>query len=122
MSVRGELLWLFVVVGVGTYLMRAVPLLMARRSGTAAQLPVSSRGREEAGGALVWFRLVAPAIVASLLVGTLLPPHPAPGGWQQHMASWVALVASAWAQARWGNLGLTVLSGVVVFGLVTWAI
>jgi len=120
--VHNELLWLFLVVGVGTYLMRAVPLLMARRPGAATRPPDSSRAREEADGALVWFRLVAPAIVAALLVGALLPPRATPGGWQEYVAPWVAAVASAWTQARWGNLGLTVLSGVVVFGLVTWVI
>ncbi|HEY8498467.1 MAG TPA: AzlD domain-containing protein [Limnochordales bacterium] len=123
MSVRAEMVALFLAVGVGTYLMRAVPLWMARRSltrhGGQPRRPDSPQGQGEE--ALWALRLVTPAVIAALLVASVLPERGAPGAWAHLAASVAALVPAAWVQARWGNLGLTVLTGVVLYGLAAWA-
>lgn len=63
-------------------------------------------------------RLVAPAVVAALLVNSLLPARPGPGLWRELVVALAALVPTAVSAARWQNLGLTVLVGVVAY----WAL
>lgn len=130
-GVRVELLALFLAVGVGTYLMRAVPLLAAlghlgkgkrRRSemspaGSAAAQAHRSGAAES--NLMFALRLVAPAVIASLLVSSVLPARSAPAFGRELGVALAALVPTGWAAARWRNLGLTVLVGVASYGALT---
>lgn len=105
----GLLLLLFLVVGVGNYLMRFLPLLIAvrRRERTAQKAPT--------GGLLP---LVGPAVVVALLVTSLLSGDPAVGFDAQLLRNAAALVPTLVVALRFGNLGLTVLTGVFSYALV----
>ena len=103
------LLLLFLVVGVGNYLMRFLPLLLALRRREVT-------GGETAPGGLL--PLVAPAVVVALLVTSLLP-----GGSTDYAAELVrgvvALVPTLLVALRFGNLGLTVLTGIFAYAVVS---
>lgn len=131
--VRPELMALFLAVGLGTYLLRAVPLLGAlarlapapgrpRADGPRGR-PGSRTDNPEAGPrgegpAMLALRLVAPAVVAALLVGSVLPPLAHPAFWEELGVSLAALIPTLWVAVRRRNLGLTVLAGVVSY----WAL
>ncbi|QIN77990.1 hypothetical protein GBA65_05055 [Rubrobacter marinus] len=106
----GLLLLLFLVVGAGNYLMRFLPLLIALRR---RERP----GQETAttGGLLP---LVGPAVVVALLITSLLPGDFAPGYGAELARGAVALVPTVLVALRFGNLGLTVLTGVFAYALV----
>ena len=106
----GLLLLLFLMVGVGNYLMRFLPLLLAlrRREGT---------GGETAPGGLL--PLVAPAVVVALLVTSLLPAGSATDYAAELVRGAVALVPTLLVALRFGNLGLTVLTGIFSYALVS---
>lgn len=120
MSVRPELLSVFLAVGVGTYLMRAIPLLasLGHLRKDAAAHPALHDSREPVHGhVLRVLRLVAPAVIAALLVGSVLPAEPGPGASRQLALALGALVATAWAAMRWRHLGLTVAVGIASYWL-----
>jgi branched-subunit amino acid transport protein len=102
------LLLLFAVVGLGNYLMRFLPLLFAlqRRERTE---------REASSGDLL--PLVGPAVVAALLVTSLLPESSAPGYGVELTRNLAALVPTLFVALKFGNLGLTVLTGVFAYAL-----
>ena len=101
----GLLLLLFLVVGVGNYLMRFLPLLIALRHREGADQGIA------AGGLLP---LVGPAVVVALLVSSLLPGDSA----AELVRNAAALVPTLLVALRFGNLGLTVLTGVFAYALV----
>ena len=103
----GLLLLLFLVVGVGNYLMRFLPLLIALRHRERT-------GQEAATGGLL--PLVGPAVVVALLVTSLLP-----GDYDAQLLvrNAAALVPTLLVALRFGNLGLTVLTGVFSYALVS---
>ena len=105
----GLLLLLLLVVGAGNYLMRFLPLLVALRRGRTAQ------GEPATGGLLP---LVGPAVVVALLVASLLPEGSAASGGTQLVRNALALVPTLLVALRFGNLGLTVLTGVLAYALV----
>ena len=110
---RVELLLLFLVVEVGIYLMRLLPLLpwsLRREAGGAP-------GAEEPGGLLP---LVGSSVVAALLVTSVLPEASGPGYGVELTRNTVALVPTFVVAHRFGNLGLTGLLGVLAYGLVSW--
>ena len=109
---RVELLALFVVVGVGIFLMRLLPLLWALRRGSEA-------GDAGAGGPGGLLTLVGPSVVAALLVTSVLPE--ASGSGAELARSAVALALTLLVAVRSGNLGLTVLVGVLAYALVSLA-
>ncbi|WP_324715835.1 AzlD domain-containing protein [Carboxydochorda subterranea] len=113
-GVRPEMLALFLAAGIGTYLMRLIPLLAAlgRTPAGASQSP----GR--AGSVMRALSLVAPAVIGALLVSALLPARPGPGLPRETGIALVALVPTTWTALRWRHLGLTVLVGVVSY----WAV
>lgn len=132
-GVRAEFMALFLVVGAGTYLMRALPLLAAlghlgnggrRRAdghgATGSTARASGPGAPAAaeGDFMFALRLVAPAVIAALLASSVLPAPSAPDFWRQLGVSLAALLPTAWVAARWRNLGLTVLAGVASY----WAL
>jgi len=107
--------WLVVVVaavGLGTYLARALPLLAAlRRQGAAASGEGLADKPGSAAGPGGLLELVAPSVMAALLVSSVLPARWGPEALPQLAAHLVALAVS-WAVARLrGHLGLTVLAG-----------
>lgn len=107
---------LILVVGIGTYLMRATPLL-------AALLRYSEPEREEeadtsSSGLTEVLRLVGPAVIAALLVTSLIPDPSAPGFFPDLALNAVALVPASLAAIRWKNPGLTVLIGIASYVLV----
>lgn len=106
----GLLLLLFLVVGAGNYLMRFLPLLFAlrRREGTE---PETTEG--------TLLTLVAPAVVAALLITSVLPEASAADYGAQLARAAAALVPTLLVALRFGNLGLTVLTGVFAYGLVS---
>jgi branched-subunit amino acid transport protein len=108
--VRAELLLLFLVVGVGNYLMRFLPLLWALRRGEAETSDAASGGL---GGLLP---LVGPSIVVALLVTSLLPEVSDGVGL---VRVGIALSPTLVVAVRSGNLGLTVLVGVTAYWLIS---
>jgi branched-subunit amino acid transport protein len=107
--VRAELLLLFLVVGVGNYLMRFLPLLWTLRRGEAG--PEDAASGSPAG--LLPF--VGPSVVA-LLVTSILPEVISGAGLIQTGA---ALLPTLVVAVRFGNLGLTVLVGVAAYWMIS---
>ncbi len=107
---RAELLLLFLVVGVGNYLMRFLPLLWALRRGEAESGDVASEGL---GGLLPF---VGPSVVVALLVTSVLPEA---GDGAGLVRTGIALLPTLVVATRFGNLGLTVLVGVTVYWLIS---
>jgi branched-subunit amino acid transport protein len=107
---RVELLLLFLVVGLGNYLMRFLPLLWALRWGQA-----ETRGGASGGlGGLLPF--VGPSVVVALLITSLLPEALDGAG---AVRAGIALLPTLVVAVRHGNLGLTVLVGVTAYWLVS---
>ena len=106
----GGLLLIFLAVGVGNYLMRFLPLLFAlrHREGTAQDAPTKGL-----------LPLVAPAVVVALLVTSLLPGDPAAGSDAELVRNAVALVPTLLVAIKFGNLGLTVLTGILAYALIS---
>lgn len=166
--VRVLLLPVLAAVGLGTYLARGVPFLLALKGRAARQPPArprrlgaEPRAEEDAGrgshpapaghalashagragaerqpryptnpgsGAAPpaaeggWLELVAPSVMAALLVGSLLPARWGPEAIPLLARHLVAL-AAAWAVARrYRHLGLTVLVGMAVAWLASAAV
>ena len=105
---RVELLLLFLVVGLGNYLMRFLPLLWALRWGEAETRGVAGGGL---GGLLPF---VGPSVVVALLVTSLLPEALDGRG---AVRAGIALLPTLVVAMRLGNLGITVLVGVVAYWL-----
>ncbi len=102
------LLLLFLLVGVGNYLMRFLPLLFALRHR-------EGRGQDAPTKGLL--PLVAPAVVVALLVTSLLPGDPAADA--ELVRNAAALVPTLLVAIRFGNLGLTVLTGILAYALIS---
>ncbi|HKZ27570.1 MAG TPA: AzlD domain-containing protein [Rubrobacteraceae bacterium] len=109
---RAELLLLFLVVGAGNYLMRFLPLLWALRRGTTGEGSETSRSGLLDG--LLPF--VGPSVVVALLVTSILPE--ARDG-MEVLRTGLALLPTLLAAMRSGNLGLTVLVGILAYWLVS---
>ncbi len=107
---RVELLLLFLVVGVGNYLMRFLPLLWALRRGEVETSDAASGGL---GGLLPF---VGPSVVMALLVTSLLPEASDEVGL---VRAGIALLPTLVVAVRYGNLGLTVLVGVTAYWLIS---
>jgi branched-subunit amino acid transport protein len=108
-------IWLlFIVVGAGTYLTRLVPLLAALRYGDPAE-----PGDEEKApdGARRVLGLVGPAIIAALLVVSVVPDPEAEDFQRELLRGMLALGPTFLVAVRWQNLGLTVLVGVCAYWL-----
>jgi branched-subunit amino acid transport protein len=112
---RPELLLLFLVVGVGNYLMRFLPLLWAFRRGTTGEGSETS-GNELLGGLLPF---VGPSVVAALLVTSVLPEAQVGTA---ILRTGLALLPTLLIAVRSGNLGLTVLVGVLAYWLVSLSV
>ncbi len=110
---RVELLALFLLVGAGIYLMRLLPLLFALRRGAEAET------RGASGGVLP---LVGPSVVAALLVTAVLPEDSGTGYGAELVRNLIALIPTLVVAVRSGNLGLTVLVGILAYGLVSLAV
>jgi branched-subunit amino acid transport protein len=107
---RVELLLLFMVVGVGNYLMRFLPLLWALRWGEA-----ETRGTAD-GGLSTLLPFVGPSVVVALLVTSLLSGTLDGVGL---VRACIALVPTLVVAMRYDNLGLTVLVGVAAYWLIS---
>jgi branched-subunit amino acid transport protein len=110
---RAELLLLFLVVGAGNYLMRFLPLLWALRRGTTG-----GEGSETSRSGLLdgLLPFVGPSVVVALLVTSILPE--ARDG-TEVLRTGLALLPTLLAAMRSGNLGLTVLVGILAYWLVS---
>jgi branched-subunit amino acid transport protein len=106
-----ELLLLFLLVGVGNYLMRFLPLLWALRRGTTGE------GSERSGYGILdgLLPFVGPSIVAALLVTSVLTET---RDGLELLRTGFALLPTLLVAVRSGNLGLTVLIGVLAYWLV----
>lgn len=104
---------LFVVVGVGNYLMRFLPLLWALRNG--GEEPGEATGGDP-GGLLPF---VGPSVVVALLVTSVLPET---GTGAAMIRTGLALLPTLAVAVRSNNLGLTVLAGVAAYWLVSLAV
>jgi branched-subunit amino acid transport protein len=109
-------IWLlFIVVGAGTYLTRLVPLLIALRYGDSVE---SGDDEEKApDGARRVLVLVGPAIIAALLMVSVVPAPEAEDFRRELLRGLLALGPTLLVAARWQNLGLTVLVGVCTYWL-----
>jgi branched-subunit amino acid transport protein len=108
-------IWLlFIVVGVGTYLTRLLPLLIALRYGDPAE---SGDEKKAPDGTRRALGLVGPAIIAALLVVSVVPDPAAASFREELLRSALALVPTFLVAIRWKNLGLTVLVGVTSYWL-----
>jgi branched-subunit amino acid transport protein len=118
-KVRPEFLVLFLLVGLGTYLTRLLPLLVALRRETSE----AEGGSEEPTGG--WFtgalRYVGPSIIVGLLVTSVLP-QPGEAFGPGLLKTGVALVPTVFVALRFRDLGLTVLVGVLFYWLVSVAV
>lgn len=107
-----EMIWLIALCGIGTFLLRWLPLWRARRQGR------TGRG---ADGMERWLVGVGPAAIAALLVVALwdvLETDVRAG----RISSVVAALACVWG-ARWlrgGGIAIPTLSGAIVFGLLSY--
>jgi len=110
--VRLDLLLLFLLAGAGNYLMRSVPLLLALRRTTSEEPETAASGTSG-----VVLPLVGPSVVAALLVTSVLPE--ASGSAAELARYAVALLLTLVVALRYGNLGLTVLAGVLAYGLIS---
>lgn len=92
------------VVGIGTYLIRALPLVLGSHATPPAWLAR-------------WLTFVAPAVLGALLGPALLLPD---GRWlvPWQNASLLAAMPTALIAWRWRSLPLTVLSGVLCFAVI----
>ena len=157
---RASLVFVLLAVGLGTYLARAVPLLLALRARASAGSarrdqendpePGDERchpdGRPSGGrqtskveqrcgdaqelgdvtgplaGPAGWLGLVAPSVMAALLVSSLLPARWGPEAMPVLVRHLFAL-AAAWTVARrFRHMGLTVLVGMAAAWLVSAAL
>ena len=100
---RVEVLLLFLVVGAGNYLMRFLPLFWALRRGEARSDDAPGRGLSD----LLPF--VGPSVVEA-------------GYGAESARTGLALLPTLVIAVRSGNLGLTVLVGVVAYWLVSLVI
>ncbi len=108
---RTELMLLFLVVGLGNYLMRFLPLLWALRRGTTGE------GSETSGnGLLDGLPFVGPSVVAALLVTSVLPEA---RDETDLLRTGLALLPTLLVAVRSDNLGLTVLVGVLAYWIVS---
>jgi branched-subunit amino acid transport protein len=109
---RAELLLLFLAVGAGHYLMRFLPLLWALRR------EMTGEGSETSGSGLLdgLLPFVGPSVVAVLLVTSVLPE--ARDG-MEVLRTGLALLPTLLSAVRSGNLGLTVLVGILAYWLVS---
>jgi len=109
---RLDLLLLFLLAGAGNYLMRAVPLLLALRRTTPDEQETTAG--TTLGGPLP---LVGPSVVAALLVTSVLPEV---SGSAAELARYaVALLITLVVAVKYDNLGLTVIAGILVYGLIS---
>lgn len=111
------LLALFVVVGLGNYLMRCLPLLISLRH-REERPPDAADGAEAPDDRLASdgpFSLVGPCVVVALLVTSLLPQGDEPPFGARMALDLVALVPTVLVAWRTRNLGLTVLVGVLAY-------
>ena len=104
-------MWLFLVVGLGNYLMRFLPLLWALRRGTTGE------GSETSGnGLLDGLPFVGPSVVAALLVTSVLPEA---RDETDLLRTGLALLLTLLVAVRFDNLGLTVLVGILAYCIVS---
>ena len=107
---------LFLVVGTGNYLMRFLPLLWALRRRTTGGEGSETSRRGLLDGLLPF---VGPSVVVALLVASVLPE--ARDG-TEVLRTGLALLPTLLVAVRSGNLGLTVLVGVLAYWLVSLAV
>ena len=93
-----------IVVALGTYLLRALPLGFA----------LSKRYESNAGKLGNFLALAAPSLIAAFLVVSVVPAEFAPG---ELIRKLVALCAVFLAYRRWANLGVSVIVGVIAYAL-----
>lgn len=116
--IHPEILVLCVVIGLGTYLIRFVPFLVALRleNREEASSQDHPRGEQRISGVL---DLIGPSIVAALLVTSILP-QPAEGEFGAQLArNLLALVPTLAVAVLWKSLGLTVVVGVASYWLIS---
>lgn len=110
---RTEFVLLFLIVGIGNYLMRSLPLLWALRGAETEPGEPKDAASTKMGGLLPF---VGPSVVVALLVTSMLPEVGDTAGVIRTAAALLPTLAVA---MRSGNLRLTVLVGVSAFWLVS---
>jgi len=110
---RTEFVLLFLIVGIGNYLMRFLPLLWALRGAETEPGEPKGAASMKLGGLLPF---VGPSVVVALLVTSVLPEV---GDTAGVIRTAIALLPTLAVAMRFGNLGLTVLVGVSAYWLVS---
>lgn len=103
-------IWVAIMVAaIGTFAMRAVPLLWTQRhfnkhkaNNTQAQLPT-------------WIGVLGPLMIAAMLGVSLIPKDASIAGW---LATFIGSLMTTVVWRKTKTLGLPVLAGVLVFGIV----
>ena len=113
---RTEFVLLFLIVGIGNYLMRFLPLLWALRGAETEPGEPKDAASTKLGGLLPF---VGPSVVVALLVTSVLPEV---GDTAGVVRTATALLPTLAVALRFGNLGLTVLAGVSAFWMVSLVI
>lgn len=107
---NNQLWWVLVICALGTFAMRALPLLWMRRhldnKGQGSELPL-------------WLSVLGPAMIAAMM-GVSLVPSEINVATVSASIMGVAVTLLAWWRIR--SLGLPVLLGVVAYGLAFWLI
>ena len=105
-----DLSFLFLLAGAGVYLTRVLPLLVALRR-QAEEPAAKSDGLLNSA-----LRFVGPSVIAALLVASVLPQL-GQAELLELLRAAIAFVPTVLVAVRFGNLGLTVLAGVLAYWL-----
>lgn len=106
--------WLVVLIcAIGTFAMRAVPLIWMRRHYAKQQL---KNGMNQMP---VWLGVLGPLMIAAMFGVSLVPVR---ADWVGALATVTGVIATALVWLRTRSLGLPVAIGVGVFGLVTYGL
>ncbi|MFC3120209.1 AzlD domain-containing protein [Agaribacter flavus] len=106
---RSEIWMVIVIVALGTYALRVIPLIWTQRH-------LSKRDNNHGDAKLpVWISVLGPLMIASMLGVSLIPKSISAESW---VATIIAVVGTVIIWRKFGGLGIPVLLGVSTFGLV----
>lgn len=103
-------LWLLMLAcAVGTFLLRALPLIWMRRHLVRRSINNTTEAMP------VWLTVLAPTMIAAMFGVSLVPAHPAVSSWLATVLGGLCTIL-VWRRTR--SLGWPVCAGVVVYGSV----
>ncbi|MBU1619857.1 MAG: AzlD domain-containing protein [Gammaproteobacteria bacterium] len=103
-------LWLLMLAcALGTFLLRALPLIWMRRH--LDRLSISNNS----GAMPIWLTVLAPTMIAAMFGVSLVPAHPGLSSWLATLSGGLCTIL-VWRRTR--SLGWPVCGGVAVYGVV----